>query len=86
MILISKSLAELILSVVEGSIRFNLKNSDRWGNLIFTNEQLLINEPSFSWNGLNNNKEVDIGVYVYLIKITDGTTSMISSGDITLLR
>lgn len=60
---------------------------DRWGNLIFHNENFPSNVPEEGWNGLHNGREVPSGVYIWtaIIDKRDGTSERFQ-GDITVLR
>ncbi len=60
---------------------------DRWGNLIFSQENFPTNDESFSWDGLFKKKKVDTGVLVYQakIKFIDGV-SLPYSGTLTLIE
>jgi len=60
---------------------------ERWGNLIFDNENFQPNQPTEGWNGRFNEQEVKSGVYVYYIEVLhlDGTTEIFVD-DITVLR
>lgn len=55
---------------------------DRWGRKVFSSTQ-----PTYGWDGNINGNEGEIGVYVYLIRITytDGTEE-VKKGNITLIR
>jgi gliding motility-associated-like protein len=55
---------------------------DRWGDLVFTATEIPI-----VWNGQFNSKELNPGVYVYLVILTkqDGESD-VRFGDITLVR
>gem|GEM_PF-5137538 len=55
---------------------------DRWGNKVFSS-----NLPTYGWDGSINGYEGEIGVYIYLIRITytDGTEE-VKKGNITLIR
>jgi gliding motility-associated-like protein len=60
---------------------------DRWGNLVFNNENFLSNDASEGWDGRYNSTVVEQGVYIYRITYTDETNreqQIVSS--ITLVR
>ena len=40
---------------------------DRWGNLVFENQNFKVNDENESWDGYYNDQPVDIGVYTYLL-------------------
>jgi len=60
---------------------------DRWGNLIFTGENLLTSQPETFWDGKFKGKPVVPGVYVYYLEMLfkDGSTEK-RGGDVTVLR
>lgn len=60
---------------------------DRWGNLVFSQENTPPNNPDFGWNGAFNNELVDAGVYLYFaeLELQDGSIK-VESGSLTLLR
>lgn len=60
---------------------------DRWGNLVFLNENFLSNDPSEGWDGRYNNVDVIPGVYVYVFDIlyTNGEREILG-GDVTVIR
>lgn len=61
---------------------------DRWGEMVFnadTNHPP--NDPDFGWDGNFEDKPVEQGVYVYVIKIIfDNDQTQIFAGDITVIR
>jgi len=64
---------------------FNIKSFkifDRWGEKVFEND-----DQSFGWDGKYRNKELNHGVFVYLLDVecNDGSSELIS-GNVTLLR
>lgn len=64
----------------------NLYIYDRWGELVFTNENFEPNNPQIGWDGTFKNQMVVEGVYVYLFKfVVDGREETVA-GDVTLLR
>lgn len=60
---------------------------DRWGNLVFRQNNFLPNNESNNWNGKWNNHSLDNGVYLYYVElgIIDGP-SVSKSGDIFLIK
>ncbi len=75
-------------AVVDASfdiINFNIKVFDRWGNLLFSS-----NDMEACWDGRFNNREVVPGVYVYLVDMTvngcDGVKEVRKMGDVTVIR
>lgn len=64
-----------------------LRIYDRWGNLLFVNENFVPNDPSLGWDGRFDNKEVEEGVYVYfaILELRNGE-QVKESGDVTFLK
>ena len=55
---------------------------DRWGEIIFTSDQL-----DFKWDGTYRNEEVSSGVYAFKILYNDGVPKkVLIGGKVTLLR
>ena len=56
---------------------------DRWGNRVFENQK----GQSFEWNGTNRGREMDHGIYAYLLDILlhNGQTKTLS-GEVLLMR
>ena len=65
----------------------NLKIFNRWGALIFSEENFPTDDPNYGWNGIYKNKPVNPGVFVYHFEIEflDGFTKTYQ-GDVTVLR
>lgn len=60
---------------------------DRWGELLFENEDFKPNVPSEGWDGLFKGKVVSPGVYIYVVEaeFEDGEILTVT-GDITVIR
>jgi len=59
---------------------------DRWGNLVFSNENFDPNDEGEGWDGYFNNQPAIPGVYVYQIEYEiNGDTQQVA-GSVTLLR
>ncbi len=60
---------------------------DRWGNLVFTKENFLPNDPLKGWDGTMKNKPLNPAVFAYIteVQFLDGTTQVLK-GDISLVR
>ncbi|MFT4536272.1 MAG: gliding motility-associated-like protein [Saprospiraceae bacterium] len=60
---------------------------DRWGNLVYNNENIVDFENLKGWDGLYDGKEAEQGVYGWMIKakFIDNTES-VYRGDLTLVR
>jgi len=60
---------------------------DRWGELVFEQNNLLPNNPSVGWDGTFRGKTLVPGVYVYVAQIRFLDGQMVEyAGDITLIR
>jgi len=59
---------------------------DRWGNLLFTNFEFFVNDPSQFWDGTFNEEEVVNGVYVGMARYKIGEEEFIKVADITVTR
>ena len=63
-----------------------LRIYDRWGNLIFFNQNFSPNDETIGWDGTMDGKRLEQGVYVYVfIYQLDGRRE-VDAGDLTLLR
>jgi gliding motility-associated-like protein len=60
---------------------------DRWGALVFEQENLPFNAPGAGWDGRFKGKDLPSGVYTYLAKVRflDGEV-MEYAGEVTLVR
>ncbi len=60
---------------------------DRWGNLVFRNQNFAPNDSSQGWNGYYNEKQVATGVFIYTaqVKYQNGLTESFS-GSLTILN
>jgi len=63
----------------------NLAVYDRWGNSLYLQTDLPINDPSVGWDGHYRGKRMDPGVYIYVteVEMTDGSIRLFK-GDVTL--
>jgi len=61
--------------------------TDRWGTILFHQNNFPANDENFAWNGKFKGEHLSTGVYFYLAEITfrDGTSSIIK-GNVTLFR
>ncbi len=72
--------------VINNAITYKLEIFDRWGNLIFIN-----NDPETGWNGRFNEQPMNSGVFVYVIQYSGYDEhgvlhQYVKSGDVTLIR
>jgi gliding motility-associated-like protein len=65
----------------EGTI--SLKIFSRWGELVYTNDNLDLMD---GWNGTKNGQAMPSDVYAYLFQITRNNDTEAFSGDVTLIR
>jgi len=65
------------------STMYDLIVYDRWGNVMYEAERLYTNEYSTGWIPDEN---IQLGVYVYIIRIGEGLSSIVKSGSITVVR
>ena len=58
---------------------------DRWGAVVFSNENFQANDEQEGWNGKIGNKKLGDGVFIYFaeIEFTDGRTD-VYKGDVTI--
>ena len=75
------------VAITDDIVKINLSVYDRWGNLVFDAKDKTPDDPLAQWNGDFNGKEMEAGVFVYLINIElkDGT-SFNRKGSITLIK
>jgi len=60
---------------------------DRWGNLVFINEDFLSNDLSAGWDGRYNSRQGEQGVYLYYIYyVDDNGVDQILNGSLTVIR
>lgn len=64
-----------------------MKVFDRWGELIFSGDNLPLGGDRLGWNGTFKDKDLTAGVYVYffIIEFVDGE-EVLFKGDVTLMR
>jgi gliding motility-associated-like protein len=60
---------------------------DRWGNLLFEQQNFLPNTPAAGWNGRYKGQPLDPAVFAYLIKVELLNGEIITlTGDVTLVK
>ncbi len=75
----------LITSNDDQAILQSMNVFDRWGNLLFSQQEVLLNQAQ-SWDGNYNGSEINPGVYIYLLEvIIDGQLER-RFGDLTIVR
>lgn len=65
----------------------NLLIFDRWGNLVFAKNNFLPNDERDGWDGLAGDQLLDVGVYIYVVRLQlrDGSET-IRKGQVVLMR
>ncbi len=66
----------------------SMKVFDRWGGLVFLNEEeFLIEDEKSGWNGMVNGNEIDPGTYLYTMNVEfiDGEV-VLFSGEVNLMK
>ena len=60
---------------------------DRWGELLFKEENFKPNVPAIGWDGKNDGKDMRPAVYVYVAEVEFLTGQMeVFKGDVVLIR
>lgn len=73
-----------------GNVAFDIASFevyDQWGSLMFLNKNFEANEPSEGWDGTNEGRACEQGVYLWTatVRYKSGELEMIS-GDVTLMK
>jgi hypothetical protein len=65
----------------------NFNVYDRWGNAIFSRDNMPTNDPTAGWDGSYRGQKMQPGVYVYyfVVDLPDGTEE-VYSGDVTIVE
>ena len=63
-----------------------LRIFDRWGNLLFSNENFAPNIPEAGWDGKYKGQDVIPGVYVFYIEYRATSGIEVYTGDVTIIR
>jgi gliding motility-associated-like protein len=76
-----------VFSAPEISFVRNFTVFDRWGNALFSRDEMPTNDPAAGWDGTFRGKSMQPGVYVYYFKLSlpDGNEEVFS-GDVTILE
>lgn len=70
---------------VDKVLTFSIFN--RWGNLLYSNPDVKWNSQDGGWDGRLNGRDLETGLYVYLIRIQLKNGEIIDyKGDVTILR
>jgi len=60
---------------------------DRWGNLVFSRNDIMLNGEVSLWDGTYNGSNCEVGVYIYTLTYKDLNGEVFTQvGDITLIR
>ena len=65
----------------------NFNVFDRWGNALFSRDDMPTNDPTVGWDGSFRNKQMQPGVYVYYFEVllADGSKE-VYSGEVTIVE
>ena len=64
-----------------------LRIFNRWGEVVFENREVPVNNPSAGWNGYYKGKPAQADVYIYQLEILCANGELIKySGNIALIR
>ena len=74
-----------MLSNDDQAILQSINIFDRWGNLIFIQEDVLLNQAE-SWDGTYSGSAVNPGVYIYVVEVVVDGLTKVHFGDVTLVR
>jgi gliding motility-associated-like protein len=73
-----------------GTGLFRIKSArifNRWGEVVFENNNMLANDASGGWNGSYKGQKLASDVYVYVIEIIcDNNSVLLYKEDIALIR
>ena len=60
---------------------------NRWGEVMFADKNVPVNDPSRGWDGRYKGRELPPDVFVFVVEVlcSDGTRSVIK-GDVALVR
>lgn len=77
----------LIVHGEEGTIINTFKVFNRWGELVFSSDELQINSPINAWDGTFKGQTLNAAVFTWLLDVTypDGETEVLR-GNTTLIR
>jgi len=71
----------------EGTGFYSMTIFNRWGEKLFYQENIALDDANGGWDGRYKDKLLNPGVYVYMIEVNLGGDETIKlSGDILLLR
>ncbi|MEZ4966437.1 MAG: choice-of-anchor L domain-containing protein [Saprospiraceae bacterium] len=77
----------LLVHGQESAFILNFRVFDRWGEMVFEDQQFNLNDPDTGWDGDFRGKPMDPGVYVWILEVQyiDGYTEILK-GNTTLIR
>lgn len=65
----------------------SLRIMDRWGNLVFQDQDFLPNDPAHGWTGSFNNRPQNAAVYVFVAELeTASGEVVVEKGEVVLVR
>ena len=65
---------------------YSIKIFNRWGGVVFERVDVPVNDEISGWDGYQNEKELNPGVFVYEIILQDGQLTKRYNGDLLLVR
>ena len=76
-----------VFTLGDGAMIRNLAIYDRWGNAVWQQKDMPVDDPSAGWDGTFRARVMDPGVYVYVVELDwpDGQRQLFK-GDIALIR
>lgn len=80
----------LIIRPIDGQVfdYLEMRIYDRWGELVFFDDQLQSADDSSFWDGSFNGSKLNPGVYVYIVKVklSSSLQEEVLVGDVTLIK
>lgn len=76
-----------VFAGIDARPEYELMVYDRWGNLLYNNTAVPLNDRDMGWDGRVNGVAVDPGVFTWLAKLTYiNNESIYYSGDVTIVK
>jgi gliding motility-associated-like protein len=70
----------------DDAIIISLQIYDRWGEMVFENSGVPVNQPAAGWNGSYKSQKLNPAVFIYYARILVDGSEVILKGDLSLLR
>lgn len=58
----------------------------RWGKLVFDNQNFVTNDSTEGWDGTHKDSNVEMGMYLYIIKYQGNKQQITKDGHLTVLK